>query len=1163
MTSLRASMLKTQSSMTRATSIINLNNSCYGSSFNTAPLSSISSSSVHSAVNNSNNSSSGGISHYRCNSHANLPTAPSISSGIGSIVHNSSSSNVLSSSAEVSDCGSSGLIVGVSSPPTSAPTTIVTTTTNTLTICNNNNNNNHSSIDTSTTTSQSSPSSTSSSNSSPSSQNPNNISRPNTPHLAFKNMFSFHNPITTTTRSRADSVANSLSTNVDIENPQVWNNHPLVISADDSLVDQNKSLFHRYSLRLPSKLESEFLDHHYNSQIFLLRITNLIGILCVSYGFTKPAMFMLIAVRVLCFNSFVDSKRLQKKAESLKIEKEKSEQLLSNILPDFVIKMMKDYTPTANLDILNNYLTSTNSPLPPISKDFPDCSILYCDIVEFTSLASRVSPEQLVRLLNEVFTEFDKVVDSHKCEKIKTDGDAYVCAGGLTIENNFHYKAIVDIAIDILRLPILSNNCLNVQVKIRVGVATGSVIGGVIGCEKFQFDVWGEAIAMAHTLEQNGSAGQIHITERGLDKLNLDDYVLNENLDCSLGVTTYFIKSSKHQNQNNGANITSNGATINMSLAPPQPNFFGNQDEFTKEVVSFDSTTGEKSTHISIDTTSCSASSSSMSLPSSTASTPRNMSIKKPPSRKNEKLGDIILRPIRHGFFRKEDMISPPKEDAIENTEVDRYFKEYTKLNHWIVQFRNLFVEMEYHKYVINSTVFETKFFIIIGVVLHVVFYLDDYLMGSNPVFGARSIYLAMGLLFILYFAMSFIKFFKRVYVYQVMFFLLLLVFGITTILELLRYDNPLARSSLTRVCATLFYVNVFHSLNFISVAFLNIFIFAFFFICAYFLSPSLTQHLYGTDYMGIIIVLIIQICSSYGMKLGMRRAWVIKSKVKYKGLILQKERERSSRLLGNILPTSISERLMKEGKGKGNGMLIAQKYSHVAIMFINIIGFEKLPVQLEASVMVSHMNYIFSIFDGQLARYELEKIKTIGTTYMVVSGLNTSQSPKIFLSNMANMALTAKAYVKHIDENLNVQIGISFGPCVAGCIGIQRAKFDVWGDTANIASRMQTSAPPGKIQVTKEVSKVLKRGFFLEERGVIKVKGKGDMISYYLTGKRGSTDSKIYDNDGGIDQLPNHWKLLQFPSANSCNSTPNESNINITNNNTDFTNKETLVEVK
>ncbi|GAM23266.1 hypothetical protein SAMD00019534_064410 [Acytostelium subglobosum LB1] len=1024
------------------------------------------------------------------------------------------------------------------------------------------------------------------------------------------------------TKTRS-SYNTSTASHVDLENPMVWSDKPL-INADEQTLKKSDRMFNRYTLRLhPYRLEQEYLQVHFAKQMMLLRMTNLIGILAVSYGIFKVSVFMLLAVRIFCFNvfafslflsflsnkryymhtyhplflfnfttlflsilleyhnatitfiiflysvvfsclyslgcllfvwmvllnlvhavlfiffllmqssldtpnlisfilyvltiflvgathlyileksrkeSFVDSKRLQRKTERLKVEKEKTEQLLANILPEFVIKMINEHSTTRTIragrantissreEAASTVTTSKqiSEPPPPIAKHFPNCSILYCDIVEFTTLASRVEAEQLVRLLNEVFTEFDRVVELHHCEKIKTDGDSYVCAGGLTIENTQHFKAIVEVASDILRLPILTSNCLNVQIKLRVGAATGSVIGGVIGCEKFQFDVWGEAIAIAHTLEQNGTPGKIHLCEKHLEKLPVDaNYgTIEENSDCRLDFKTVLLSphpvdDAKLQESTDPANNTTALGVPNATSLKQSGSAGGGSGAAGAGSVK-----------------------------------PRTKSKAKSDLwNKNDSMVHILMVPFKHGnsiFFKDTEKSRSRGLFSEDMSGVDRCFKEYTNFNRVAVKFRNPRVESAYQRYVLDKTVVETKLFLLMGMMLHAEFFFDDYIMQSRPILNATNIYIGVGLFFAIFMMLSFTRLFKIGIVYQLSFFFMTMLFGVGTILELMRYGNPLARSSMIRVTMTFLYANVFHAMSFFAESVANLTLIIVFFLCSTFVSTSLPEHIFLTDYIGIVLIPLIQLCSSYGMKLLLRKAWVIKSNVKFKGLIIQKEREKSSKLLENILPTSISEKLLARegrGRGNGNGMLIAQNYSHVAIMFINITGFEKLPT-MGASVMVSYMNYIFSILDAQLSKFGMEKIKTIGTTYMLASGLQTSgqlplQHPKMFLANAANMALTVKEYVMRLDEHLNVQVGISFGPCVAGCIGLKRAKFDVWGDTANTASRMQTSAPPGKIQVTKEVSRILRKGFVLEERGVIRVKGKGDMTTFYLVEKR------------------------------------------------------------
>ncbi|GAM18531.1 hypothetical protein SAMD00019534_017060 [Acytostelium subglobosum LB1] len=985
--------------------------------------------------------------------------------------------------------------------------------------------------------------------------------------LLFKDLKSF--PF----RNRFESVSN---TEVDIENPLVWNDVELPLDEEDleaqaDIDGSRQSRLDRMCLKLPTKrYEEEYNYHHFYSQINLLRLTNIIGIFAICYdGFQNglDVPIGLFAIRIACFlmllisitlsffknksyyrrsytplflvsftaffltfvmefinttstlilvlycvlllclyalgclmlhwlllfntiivsmfmiylgvdsdldqqnlysytiyiflifvmggshlymlekyrkESFMYSKKLQKKAESLRQEKVRSDQLLSNILPDFVIKMIRDLPMRG----------SPNEFPPLISKDFYECTLLYCDIVDFTSLASRVDAASLVKLLNQVFTEFDTVVERNQCEKIKTDGDAYLCAGGLTIDNEHHFQAIVDIASTFLRLNILRDNCLGVQIKLRIGVATGSVIGGVIGCEKFQFDVWGEAIAKAHTLEETGQAGKIHIMHRDIDRMkSVHGCIVEENYIPGIGEKSYLITPPA---------LSPPMTYIDAPNMPPPISPRGNNME---HVVSFDDDCHMNGNDVSMDTLS-----SSLSLQKNhgTDDDPTQLQ-----QNDKQKTKSGLLHTIKSKLTKKKVDIEETDVVMKELAELDTMFSDHTRLRQWLVYFGNWSVELSFHRYVINKTLMETRFFLFIGMVLHGMFYFDDILLESEPVLNAKLIYVFMVIVFVLYLGVSFTPAFTNPVIYQ------------------------------CQLC--------------LCVTFLNLFVLLFFFLLANFISGTLIAHLYPTDYLSLTTVLVIQITASYLMKLEMRKAWITKSKIKFKGLTLQKERERSAQLLGNILPKTILKQLMKESNNRGGPMpLIANNYNNVAVMFINIVGFEELVIPQSTSLLY-YMNYIFTLFDGLSSKYGLEKIKTIGTTYMVVAGLNPGANEQPapgttshnYIGNMADMALMAKACVKHINPGLNVQVGINYGGCVAGCIG-NRFKFDVWGDIINTASRMQTSAPPGKIQITSDLATLLMRDFFVEERGVIKVKGKGEMCTYYVSGRRQSFEGRL-----------------------------------------------------
>jgi class 3 adenylate cyclase len=208
---------------------------------------------------------------------------------------------------------------------------------------------------------------------------------------------------------------------------------------------------------------------------------------------------------------------------------------------------------------------------------------------------------------------------------------------------------------------------------------------------------------------------------------------------------------------------------------------------------------------------------------------------------------------------------------------------------------------------------------------------------------------------------------------------------------------------------------------------------------------------------------------------------------------------EENEKLLLNILPNSIATRLKKGEK------VIADKFSEISILFTDVVGFTELSNNLTPSELVDLLNTIFTIFDRLTEKYNLEKIKTIGDSYMVVGGLN--DNPYQHLEDIAGMALDIHKEIEQFNSTgnffLNVRTGIHIGPAVAGVIGIKKFIYDVWGDTVNTASRMESHGIPGKIQSTEPVYEILKHKFLFEQRGIIEVKGKEPLMTYFLENRR------------------------------------------------------------
>jgi class 3 adenylate cyclase len=217
--------------------------------------------------------------------------------------------------------------------------------------------------------------------------------------------------------------------------------------------------------------------------------------------------------------------------------------------------------------------------------------------------------------------------------------------------------------------------------------------------------------------------------------------------------------------------------------------------------------------------------------------------------------------------------------------------------------------------------------------------------------------------------------------------------------------------------------------------------------------------------------------------------------------LFLQKratdeERARSERLLRNILPEEIAERL-KQGPGA-----IADGFEQVTVLFADIAGFTPLSERLTPGEVVNMLNQVFSCFDEMASRHGLEKIKTIGDAYMVVAGLPSPRADHV--QAMATMALEMRSAVARFGEGkLAMRIGMHSGPVVAGVIGTSKFSYDLWGDTVNTASRMESHGSPGRIHVSDASRVALGEGWDLEDRGTVEVKGKGSMRTWWLNGRR------------------------------------------------------------
>jgi class 3 adenylate cyclase len=209
---------------------------------------------------------------------------------------------------------------------------------------------------------------------------------------------------------------------------------------------------------------------------------------------TKPVDLQELTLRV---NHAVHAKHL---FDQLQAEQARAEHLLLNILPRPIAERMKQ----GEVNIADHH---------------PDVSVLVADLVGFTTLAAHIGPDQVVYLLNEIFSGFDVLTQKRGLEKIKTIGDAYMAAGGLPLPRPDHAEATAELALDLMAEIDKFNRAYNTSIQLRIGVSTGSVVAGVIGRWKFTYDLWGDTVNVACRLESLGQAGSILVSDLTYERL--------------------------------------------------------------------------------------------------------------------------------------------------------------------------------------------------------------------------------------------------------------------------------------------------------------------------------------------------------------------------------------------------------------------------------------------------------------------------------------------------------------------------------------------------------------------------------------------------------------------------------------------------------------------
>jgi class 3 adenylate cyclase len=227
---------------------------------------------------------------------------------------------------------------------------------------------------------------------------------------------------------------------------------------------------------------------------------------------------------------------------------------------------------------------------------------------------------------------------------------------------------------------------------------------------------------------------------------------------------------------------------------------------------------------------------------------------------------------------------------------------------------------------------------------------------------------------------------------------------------------------------------------------------------------------------------------------------------------IIEQEKGKSDELLLNILPYDIAEELKNTGRSE------ARYFEEVSVLFTDFKDFTKIAEGLSPKDLIKEIDYCFRGFDEIMAKYGVEKIKTIGDAYMAAGGLPVSNTTHPF--DVVDAGLEIVAFMKAYKENRRLQglesfeirIGIHTGPAISGIVGTRKFAYDIWGDTVNLASRMESSGEPGKVNISSATFEKIKDTFECTPRGKIVAKNKGEVEMYFVE-KRKSPDGNTAKN--------------------------------------------------